>query len=153
MDMEQPSTISQEGFPTLEDLQQQQGNEQLTLFSLRELAINSLSSIDQLKEQLKQAREMLTDALLRNTEISAQQDIVKNAQDALKSATKVAMTLPEVMALEEKVRSIRSEIKDKQETVSNSAIEAYRLTGNTEFEKDGIRYQIVTTARLKKVRK
>lgn len=144
--------ISQEGFATLDETNAVEQNEQLTLFSLQELAVNTTRTIERVQEELKTAQEMLKDAYENNATYKEKKEALKEPTQALKGVKTELSRLPEMIALSDKVKELKNEVKEKRQSVSEYALEVYRLTGNNEFERDGSRYEIRTVAKLVKVK-
>ena len=142
------NNISQEGFPTLEDLQPQ--NQQLTLFSLQDLAVKNTFSLSTLSEQLKTATQMYNDAFLNHAQYHEAQEKVKEATKALKVVKEQIGRQPAMIELESKMTEIKNEMKEKKGSISSYALEIFRQTGQTEFDKDGEVYEIKTVAKLVK---
>lgn len=141
--------VSQEGFPTLDSVSPKQ-MEQLTLFSLQDIAITESSSITDLQQSLKTARQMVTDAYKNSPEYKTREESFSEAKRGLEEAKEKVARNPDIMALETKLKNIRNEIKEKKDIVSSYAIEVFRQTGQSKFTKDGDTFEIKTVAKLTK---
>lgn len=139
--------ISQDGFPVLGE-----NPEQLSLFSLQDMAIKSTKTVFEMKKQLKTVREMVSDALVSNSIYHDQHEKVKEVAKQLNVIKGQIESQDSIVALKAKMKTIRQEIKEKNMAVSDYTIEVIRQTGKTEFEKDGEMYEIKSVARLIKRR-
>lgn len=125
-------------------------SEQLALFELQDMAVRATGTIESLKEDLKNAKEMYDSVFKLNDLYMEEKDKVKEATERLKAEKQQIERRPEVMSLAEKVKEIKNEIKEKKDSISIYALEVFRQTGNTEFERDGQLYQIKTVANIVK---
>jgi predicted RNase H-like nuclease (RuvC/YqgF family) len=141
------NTVSQEGFPTLED----QDGQQL-LFNLQELAVNNTHSIEQLQKDLKTTQEMITDAFKSDARYKEEDERVKDQSKSLRQIKASINERPEMQSLLLKSKDLKRELKDKKTAVSDYALEVMKRTGSTEFEKDGEVFEIKTVAKLVKRR-
>lgn len=137
--------LSQDGFPVLGEQ-----TEQMTLFDMQSLVVKKTGSIQSLQEQIKTTNDMLVDALKNNPVYKEREDKVKEQRDVLATIKQQINSQPSVVALTNKVRDLRNELKEKRSEVSVVALEVYRKTGNTEFEQEGETYEIKTVARVVK---
>lgn len=144
------NTITQEGFPTLEDYQKENSNEQLQLFEIQEFAIKNTESLDQLQDKLKTASDMLKESYTNTSVYNEQEVKVKEAQKQLKVIKSQIESQPSVIGLKNQVKSIKSDIKDKRVMITDYALEIYRRSGSNEFEVNGQTFEIKTVAKLVK---
>lgn len=140
--------ISQEGFQTAEEYNSKPENQQMTLFSLQELAVSNTNSIEEIQKQLKTATEMYNDSFANDAKFKEEQEKVKDQQKSLKVVKANIERQPSVIAMANKVKELKNELKEKKASVSDYAMEVFRMSGNTEFEKDGKTYDIKTVAKL-----
>jgi hypothetical protein len=143
--------VSQEGFQTLEDMQQPVQAVQETLFSLTELTVKTTVTLDDLKKQLKVAKEMISDALKNNADYHHQAEQVKVVENQRNAVKENLLRTPELSQLVHKAKEIQSDIKDKKMAQSDYALEYSRLSGSNEIQlPDGTIYNIVKVAKLVK---
>lgn len=126
-------------------------NEQMTLFTLQEMAITNTNSLSALKEDLKTTKEMLDSVLESHDLYIEERDKVKEAKNRLKAEEQQIAQRPDVVSLSNKIKEIKETIKEKKDTISDVAFEVFRKSGRTEFESNGERYQIQTVAKIVKI--
>lgn len=148
----EPNTVTQDGFPTLEQFNQQSGQDkdQMTLFSLQELAVRETDSITSLQDKIKNAKEMLDSAFEIDDVFMSAKNNSESANKQLKGVKQEISRRPEVISLDGKLKELKNELKEKKEMISSYAMEVYRQSGNNEFEKDGQVYEIKAAAKLVK---
>lgn len=144
------NVVSQEGFTTLDEYREKNGGEQLELFQLQEFAVKNTDSLSGIEEKLKRANEMLTDVYLNEPTYKEQQEKVKEQQKQLKVIKSQIESQPSVIGLINQVKEIKSEKKDRRVMISDYALEIYRRSGVTEFDRDGQTFEIKTVAKIVK---
>lgn len=144
------NTISQEGFASVEDANGVQSNQQLTLINLQDFTITSVRTISELQKEIKTAKQMLKDAIEGNSTYHENKERVKEVTSVLKQTKEGILSQPSVAAIKEKIKDLNNELKEKRSEVSDYAMEVFRMTGATEFEKDGETYDIVAVANVVK---
>lgn len=149
--MDEQSAISQEGFPTLEDTPTV-ANEQMTLFSLQELAVNNTKTVEQIQVQLKTAQEMYKDGFLQSEEYKSKDQEVKDKSRELKQVKERLSMQPSLNAQAQKIKELKNELKEKKAAISDYALEILRMGGLNEFDKDNESYEIKVVAKLVKVK-
>lgn len=126
------------------------GNDQVTaMLSLEELIKNHIDSIDKLRDELKQAREMFEDSFANNPTYKEHVEKVKEVSKAKNSVKQQIAKQPSVATLEQKVKDIRFDINEKGKTLSDLLQDYKEQTGATSIEtKNGQVLEIVSTAKL-----
>lgn len=119
------------------------------LLSLEEMIKNNIESLDKLRVELKQHREMFEDAFVNNPTYREHNERVKEA-NKVKSQTRQQITnQPSVLQMANKIKSMRSEMKERQSALSDYLKEYQRMTGANEIEgRDGKIREIVNDAKL-----
>lgn len=127
------------------------GDQATVLLSLEQLIKNHIGSIDKLKDETRKHRQMLEDAFLNDPVYQEHMKIAKEATKQ-KSATKqTIMKQPANVVLSNKVKSMTTELKEKQMALSDYLLEYQRMTGVNEIEgDDGEVREIVNNARVVK---
>ena len=119
------------------------------LINLEELIKNHIESIDKLKIELKQQREMLEDSFNNNPTYHEHDEKVK---EVLKGKNSVRMEIskqPSVATLAQKVKDMRFDINEKSKTLSDLLQDFTEQTGATQIEmRDGKVLEIVKTSKL-----
>ena len=115
---------------------------------------NSLGQIEKQESELKENRQMLEDAFNNDPTYREHNDKVKEATKVRNATKAQIMKQPAVMELANKVKEMRTALKEAKEALSSYLQEYARMTGEQSFEgPDGEVRQIVYTARLVKVGK
>jgi predicted RNase H-like nuclease (RuvC/YqgF family) len=126
------------------------GSDQATaMLSLEELIKNHIDSIDKLKEELKEAREMFEDSFNNNPTYKEHLEKVKEVSKGKNSVRQQIAKQPSVATLEQKVKDVRFDINEKSKTLSDLLQDYKEQTGATSIEtKNGKVLEIVSTAKL-----
>lgn len=140
--MEDQTQVTQEGFQTLEKPQQ------LTLIDLEAYTGKAIDSIERIKEQLKQNRQMLSDGYINNATYKEQADIVKDARKKLLSIKSQIDKVEGVVQLKQKVKDLRFELNESKRTLTSFALEYTSAAGIDQIEKNGQTYTIVKSVKL-----
>lgn len=121
------------------------------VLNLEGLIKNHISSIDQLQDELTKHADMLNDIFENNPVYKAHMEKVKEVTK-IKNATKQEiLKQPDAAELSNKVKSMKSEIKELQGALSDYLKEFLRLSGLNEIEgEDGEIREIITVPRLVK---
>lgn len=119
------------------------------LVNLEGLIKSHIASIDKLNEDAKKHKEMLDDVFENDETFRLHSEQAKEAA-RIKSATRAQiMKQPSVYEMAEKVKSMKSEIKELKAALSDYLQEYRRMSGLTEIEgEDGEPREIVFTAKL-----
>lgn len=122
------------------------------LVNLEQLIKNHIASIDRVTEESKRHKDMLDDIFDNDPTYREHAEAAKEAAK-IKSATKAEiMKQPQVFELSEKVKSMRSEIKELKAALSDYLQEYRRMSGVSQIEDDqGEVREIVYTAKLVKL--
>ncbi len=119
------------------------------LMSLEEMIKNNIESIDKLKNELKLQREMFEDSFANNPTYRENSEKVKEVTKVKSQTRAQIMNQPSVLQLANKIKSERSEIKERQGALSDYLKEYQRMTGATEIEgRDGKIREIINDAKL-----
>lgn len=126
------------------------GEDQATaLLSLEELIKNHIESIDKLKIELKEQREMYEDSFSSNPTYREQDERVKEVSKAKNSVRSEISKQPGVATLAQKVKDLRFDMNEKSKTLSDLLQDYREQTGATSIEtRDGKVLEIVSTSRL-----
>lgn len=121
------------------------------IISLEGMIKNHVSSIDRLTEEMKKHNDMLNDILANDQTYQTHLEQAKEAAK-IKNATKQQiLKQPQAADLTNKVKSMRSELKELKGALSDYLKEYQRLTGVNEIEgEDGQVREIVYEAKLVK---
>ncbi|MEK7571556.1 MAG: hypothetical protein AAB553_04745 [Patescibacteria group bacterium] len=121
------------------------------MLNLEEMIKNYIDSLDKLRNELKEQREMYEDTFNNNLNHKELDDKVK---EATKNRGKLRQELtkqPAVAVLEQKIKDLRFDMKEKQQTLSDLLADYKEQTGATSIEtRSGQVLEIVSTARLVK---
>lgn len=121
------------------------------LLSLEEMIKSNITALDQLREEVKKQSQMLTDAYENNPTYREHTERVKEVTKAKSSVREQIAKQPSVIQLNQKVKDMRSEIKERQSGLSDYLLEYQRLTGATQIEdNEGVIRDIVNSSKLVK---
>lgn len=121
------------------------------LLNLEELIKNHIDSIDKLKLELKQQREMYEDSFNSNPTYREHDEKVKEVTKARNAVRQEISKQPSVAMLAQKVKDIRFDINEQGKTLSDLLQDYREQTGATSIEtRDGKVLEIVSTAKLVK---
>jgi predicted RNase H-like nuclease (RuvC/YqgF family) len=146
--MDEQSTVSQDGFQTVEEFNATEGNKQMTLFNLKELAVNNTWSLEKLQAEVKTVKKMYDEVFDGDVTYKEEKEWVEEQSKNLRQIKASIKDRPEMRNLEMKMKDLKRELKEKKSAVSDYALEVLRKTGNNEFEKDGEVFEISTVAKL-----
>lgn len=119
------------------------------LLSIEELIKNHIESIDKLKIELKQQREMLEDSFNNNPTYREHVERVKEVSKAKNSVRQEISKQPSVATLSQKVKDLRFDMNEKSKTLSDLLQDYIEQTGATQIEtRDGKVLEIVRTSKL-----
>lgn len=126
------------------------GNAQVVV-SLESSIKSHISSIDNLEEELKKQKEMLDDIFANDETYQKHLEASKEATKIKAATKKQILNQPQAKELDQKIKSMRSEIKEQEAALSDYLQEYNRMTGVTEIEgEDGEVREIVYVAKLVK---
>lgn len=148
--------LSQDGFPTLEDVQATSKNgdgtpeDQSTLLTgLDEMIKAHVQSIDRLRTEVKKLREMVQDGFANDAVYKEHDDVAKAAAKVRQATKAQIMKQPAIVALVQKMKTLNSELKEKQFSLSDYLLEYQRLSGANQIETDdGQVLEIVNSAKV-----
>lgn len=121
------------------------------LVSMEGMIKSHVSSLDKLQQEYKKHKEMLDDIFTNDATYQTHSEKAKEA-NKVKAATKTQiLKQPQAAQLQEKIKSMKSEISELQSALSDYLQEYERLSGVNEIEgEDGEVREIVSTAKLVK---
>ena len=144
MDDTQPQKAATENAP--EEVRENQGQ---LMVDMENLIKNHISGIDTLQTEAKKFKEMLDDILAAN---EPYQELTKKANEATKAKNtqkQEVLKQPHAKELNDKIKELKGEVKEKQEALSDYLQEYQRISGVDEIEgDDGELRKIVYSARL-----
>lgn len=155
--VEEAESLSQDGFPTLEDVRQPSNNTEIAsaedqstlLTSLDEMIKAHVQSIDRLRTEVKKLREMIQDGFANDAVYKEHDDAAKAAAKVRQATKAQIMKQPAIVALVQKMKTLNSELKEKQFSLSDYLLEYQRLSGANQIETDdGQVLEIVNSAKV-----
>lgn len=121
------------------------------LVSLGELIKSHIQSIDRMRNELKEQRQMLEDGFINS---EAFRTVAEEAKTTAKKKAEVRhqiMQQPGVAIISQKIKSLSTEVKEKQMALSDYLLEYQRMAGVNEVEGyDGEVREIINQAKLVK---
>lgn len=124
-------------------------NQATVLLSLEEMIKKYITRLDQLKVEVKKQREMYDDSFLNNPTFIENTEKAKVAAKDLLVTKKNISSQPAVVQISLKLKNMRDEMKEIEQSLSDYLQEFQRLTGANEIEgEDGKIRDIINTAKL-----
>jgi len=126
------------------------GSDQATaLLSLEELIKNHIESIDKMRDEVRQVREMFEDSFNNNPTYRENTDRTKKAAKEKNSVRQQIVKQPSVATLAQKMKDLRFDISEQTKTLSDLLQDYHEQTGATQIEaRNGQLMEIVSTAKL-----
>ena len=119
------------------------------LLSLEELIKNHIDSIDKMRQELKQHREMFEDSFNSNPTYREHDEKVKEATKGRASVRNEISKQPSVAIIKQKVDDMRFDINEQSKTLSDLLQDYKEQTGATQIEtRNGQMLEIVSTSKL-----
>ncbi len=120
--------------------------------SLEELIKNHIESVAKLRAELKAQREMFEDSFNNNPTYREHVEKVKEATKGKLSVKKQISSQPSVALLAQKMKDLRFDLSETNQTLSELLKDFREQTGATQIEtRDGKVMEIVSTMKLVKV--
>lgn len=144
-------TVVEESGAVASDVAESGTDKAATFLNLEELIKNHIDSIAKMREELKAQREMFEDSFNNSPVYHENSEKVKEATKAKLSVKKQISSQPSVAVLAEKVKDLRADINEKNQTLSDLLKDYHEKTGATQIEtNDGKTMEIVSTLKLVK---
>lgn len=120
-------------------------------FNLEELIKNHIESIDKLKNEIKDAREMFEDSFNNNPTYREASEKMKDVAKSRNSVRQQITKQPSVAVIAQKIKDMRFDVNEQSKTLSDLLQDYHDQTGATQIEtRDGQIMEIVSTAKLVK---
>lgn len=124
-------------------------NQATVLLSLEEMIKKYIIRIDQIKIDAKKQKEMYDDAFHNDPTFLENSEKAKTAAKDLQVTKKNIASAPSVIQVALKLKSMRMEVKEIEQSLSDYLQEYQRLSGANEIEgEDGKIRDIINTAKL-----
>lgn len=125
------------------------------LLSLEELIKTHIMSLDRLQEEKRKFTELIADGFNNDAAFKQVSDKVKEVNKEKSAIRQQIMNRPGVIEIANKLKDIKSELKEKQMSLSDYLLEYQRMAGVNEIETaDGDVREIIQVAKLiKKAKK
>jgi hypothetical protein len=108
-----------------------------------------ISQIDAMRIEVKKHKEMYDDSFLNNPTYIENTAKAKEAEKDLKVTKKNIASQPGVVQIALKMKNMRTELKEMQQSLSDYLLEYQRMTGANEIEgEDGKMRDIINNAKL-----
>lgn len=121
------------------------------LINMEGLIKNHIASIDKLSQEVKKLKEMLDDIFKNDPTYQQHDEKVKEATKVRQTTKQQILKRPQAADLDEKIKSLKSQLKENQTSLSDYLQEYQRLSGVNEIEgDDGEIREIVYVAKLVK---
>lgn len=135
-----------------QDTEATQGdNQAIVLLHLESLIKSHITGIEKLQEELKKQREMMESIFENDSTFVDHSEKAKEATRVKSTTRQEILKRPSVLQVSEKIKSMKSEMRELQSTLSDYLKEYQRMSGLNEIEDDeGQLREIVSTAKLVK---
>lgn len=128
------------------------GGDAQQLSSVENLIKTHLAQMNGLKEEAKKHQEMIADMLINDPQYSLVEDKAKEATKAKNVIKQELLKAPQAQESAQKIKTLKSEVKEHQEALSTFLQEYQRLSGNNQIEgDDGEWREIIYSAKLVKI--
>lgn len=119
------------------------------LLNLEEMIKNHITSIDKYREDKKKLQEMFEDSFNNNPIYRENTEKAKEALKVKATTRQQIASQPSVIAIQQKIKSVGQDLKERQTALSDYLLEYQRLTGANEIEdNDGQIREIINSAKL-----
>ncbi len=119
------------------------------IIELEGLIKTHISQVDKVADALRKHKEMLDDIFNNNPTYKQHQDAVKEATRIKNNTRQEMMKQPQVAELSDKVKDMKTELKDLRGALSDYLREYQRMSGVNEIEgEDGQLREIIYEAKL-----
>lgn len=131
--------------------QETQSSDYATMANLEDLIRMSIAKIERLRVEYKKQNEMLESVLSGDPTYRDHAEKAKEANKVKLTTKSEIMKRPDVRPVAEKVKELKAEIKDAQDSLSNYLPEYNRVSGQNQIEdSDGQIREILYVAKLVK---
>ncbi|EKD90998.1 MAG: hypothetical protein ACD_30C00052G0016 [uncultured bacterium] len=121
------------------------------LLNMEGLIKNHITTIDKLSEELKKHKEMLDDIFSNDKTYQEHLEKAKEASKIKQVTRQQILRQPQAGELDKKVKEMKAQIKENQQSLSDYLQEYARMSGVSEIEgDDGEVREIVYSAKLRK---
>lgn len=121
-----------------------------TLTSLQNLIERRALQLQDIKEKMRDSREMLRDLFDNDTTLSEVQEEAKAHSVKVKERKSQLSSNPEAMSLKVKISEFRDEQKELEETLSNHLVNYHSMTNSNSFDtSDGDQWEFSIKAKIK----
>lgn len=119
------------------------------LVNMEGMIKNHIASIEKLQDEAKKLKDMLDDIFNNDPTYKDHNEKAKEATKVKQATRQQILQRPQAKELNEKIKTMKSEMKELQDALSDYLQEYQRMSGLTEIEgDDGMIREIVYTARL-----
>jgi predicted nuclease with TOPRIM domain len=125
-----------------------------TMLDLESLIKRYLKDIGELREDIKEQKQMFDDAFDNDVKFKESDDKAKEINRAKAAVKQIIKRTPAVAELENKINGMKDEMKELQDALSGYVREYQRVSGATQIEgENGEIMEIVHTVKLVKRKK
>lgn len=122
------------------------------LINMESMIKEYISSIAKLTQEAKEAKEMLEDIFKNDPTFQEHSKAAEEASRIKKNTKQEVLKRSEAKELNEKVKSLKSQLAENQASLSDYLGEYQRMSGVSEIEdNNGELYEIIYVAKLRKV--
>ncbi|MGI5828186.1 MAG: hypothetical protein ACOX6V_04180 [Patescibacteria group bacterium] len=105
-----------------------------TYESVKNLVSRKTSQADELNAKIKELNNSLKNILVNDAELAEAEEQLKEVRKAVTKRKADLNNSPEAQSLKARIKEMKEELKDVEETLSSQLLTLYQLTGVQEFE-------------------
>jgi chromosome segregation ATPase len=121
-----------------------------TLTSLEALIERSATKLEEIKQELKERREMLNSYFENDVPLTEIEDQAKAFTQQVKERKTQLQHEPQVVDLKTRIAELLERNKELEDTLSNHLVKHYQMTNSTSFDtSDGDQWEYVLKAKVK----
>ena len=121
-----------------------------TLTALEALIERNATQLEEIKQELKERREMLGSYFENDSTLSEVEDQAKAFAQQVKERKTQLQHEPQVVDLKTRIKELQERTKEIEDTLSNHLVKHYQMTNSTSFDtSDGDQWEYVLKGKVK----
>lgn len=135
---------------SIDDEAQQSDQYAETLSALEGLIERNATQLEEIKQEMKERREMLSNYFENDTELSAAEEEAKTYSQQIKERKQKLHGEPQAIELQTRLKELSERSKEIEDTLSNHLLKHYQMTNSTSFDtSDGDQWEYTLKAKVK----
>lgn len=121
-----------------------------TLTSLERVIEHNANQLEQIKQELKERREMINNYFENDVQLQEVEDQLQLVQQSAKERKAKLQEEPQLVDLKIKVKELNEQKKEIEETLSNHLLNHFQMTNSTSFDtSEGDQWEYQVGAKVK----